>query len=229
MSPVVSPTSMPGGAGGEDIARGGGKRPSEVAVRALAALAEHTTGLPARATLVVTSHAGTILAVTVSVLGLRVPDWRSLGPVRNAAFIVLQAVTARGLVAVGPRLEVATFTGTQRYRATGKYRHQGQSTPQGSRRGHDDALSPARGQFAYVEGHLADGETIPLMRLRYTGLPASRQPPSSPSGRHRAGTSAGTASRPAAARRARCRRQASRLRGCRTRRSASREIAQFFN
>lgn len=29
-----------------------------------------------------------------------------------------------------------------------------------------------RGQFAYVEGHLAGGETIPLMRLRYTGSAA---------------------------------------------------------
>ncbi len=79
---------------GEDIARGGGERPSEVAVRALAALAERTTGLPAAATLVVTSHAGTILAVTGSVLGLPVPDWRTLGPVGNAAFIVLQATPA---------------------------------------------------------------------------------------------------------------------------------------
>jgi hypothetical protein len=26
-----------------------------------------------------------------------------------------------------------------------------------------------RGQFAYVEGQLADGETVPLMRLRYAG------------------------------------------------------------
>jgi hypothetical protein len=29
-----------------------------------------------------------------------------------------------------------------------------------------------RGQFAYVEGQLADGETVPLMRLRYTGSAA---------------------------------------------------------
>ncbi|MGF7233788.1 MAG: hypothetical protein ACQSGP_22560 [Frankia sp.] len=29
-----------------------------------------------------------------------------------------------------------------------------------------------RGQFAYVEGQLADGDTVALMRLRYTGSAA---------------------------------------------------------
>ncbi|MCM3883125.1 histidine phosphatase family protein [Frankia sp. R82] len=75
---------------GDDIARGGGERPGQVADRALAALADHITGLPAGSTVVVASHAGTILAVTGRLLGLTVSDWRQHGPVDNAAWIILE-------------------------------------------------------------------------------------------------------------------------------------------
>lgn len=78
---------------GEDIARGGGERPSEVAARALASLTDHIDDLPAEATLVAASHAGTILAIAGSLLGLTVPQWREQPPVVNAAFLRFQTTS----------------------------------------------------------------------------------------------------------------------------------------
>ena len=53
-----------------------------------------------------------------------------------------------------------------------------------------------RGQFAYVAGELADGEKIPLMRLRYGGSPTDGEQPSTWPARTATKTRSGSAAAP---------------------------------
>jgi probable phosphoglycerate mutase len=73
----------------EDVARGGGERPGEVATRVAAALREHVAALPAGGTLVVVTHGGAARGGVAGLLGFDHATSLSLGLMGNCHWAVL--------------------------------------------------------------------------------------------------------------------------------------------
>ncbi len=74
---------------GEDVALGGGERPSEIGRRGAQSLREHAAGLDG-GTLVVVAHGALLRAATLQLLGLEQPRWTVLGGLPNGAWGVLE-------------------------------------------------------------------------------------------------------------------------------------------